>query len=82
MALDADAAGDRAAGLLDDLAPFARSVERLRPPAGKDWNGAPLELGFGGAGGMVSGGAAVTTYAQTRAPRRWADVPETLRMRS
>jgi hypothetical protein len=46
VALDADAAGDRAAaGLLRELAPFARSVERLRPPggpAGKDWNDALL----------------------------------------
>jgi hypothetical protein len=39
VALDADDAGDRAAaGLTDALASFARSVERLRPPAGKDWN--------------------------------------------
>ena len=43
VALDADAAGDRAAeGLLRELAPFARSIERLRPPAGKDWNDALL----------------------------------------
>jgi DNA primase len=43
VALDADAAGDQAAeGLLRELAPFARSVERLRPSAGKDWNDALL----------------------------------------
>jgi hypothetical protein len=43
VALDADEAGDRAAeGLLRELTPFARSVERLRPPAGKDWNDALL----------------------------------------
>jgi hypothetical protein len=46
VALDADAAGDAASAvLLRDLAPFARSAERLRPPggpAGKDWNDALL----------------------------------------
>jgi Toprim domain len=43
VALDADAAGDRAAEvLLRELAPFARSVERVRPPSGKDWNDALL----------------------------------------
>jgi hypothetical protein len=43
VALDADDAGDRAAaGLTDALASFARSVERLRPPVGKDWNDALL----------------------------------------
>ncbi len=43
VALDADDAGDRAAtGLTDALASFARSIERLRPPAGKDWNDALL----------------------------------------
>jgi DNA primase len=49
VALDADAAGDRAAaGLMRDLESFARSVERLRPlggpagEAGKDWNDALL----------------------------------------
>ena len=35
--------GDRAAaGPTDTLASFARSVERLRPPRGKDWNDALL----------------------------------------
>jgi DNA primase len=49
VALDADVAGDRAAaGLVADLASFARRVERVRPPAGKDWNDALLELGFVG----------------------------------
>jgi hypothetical protein len=49
VALDADAAGDAAAErLLRELAPFARSVERLRPPAGKDWNDALLAMGYGG----------------------------------
>jgi Toprim domain len=43
VALDADAAGDRASdALLRELAPFARSVERVRPPSGKDWNDALL----------------------------------------
>jgi DNA primase len=43
VALDADAAGDRAAaGLAETLASFARSVERLRPRLGKDWNDALL----------------------------------------
>jgi hypothetical protein len=52
VALDADAAGDRASDvLLRELAPFVRSAERLRPPAGpagamgaggKDWNDALL----------------------------------------
>jgi hypothetical protein len=43
VALDADGAGDRAAaGLLRELAPFAQCIERLRPPAGKDWNDALL----------------------------------------
>jgi hypothetical protein len=41
VALDADAEGDKhAEQLRDELAPFARSVERLRPPVGKDWNDA------------------------------------------
>jgi hypothetical protein len=36
-------AGDRAAaGLSGALAAFARGVERLRPPTGKDWNDALL----------------------------------------
>lgn len=43
VALDADTEGDRAGGaLLEELAAFARSVERLRPPQGKDWNDALL----------------------------------------
>jgi hypothetical protein len=43
VALDADDAGDRAAAVvMDALASFARSVERLRPPTGKDWNDALL----------------------------------------
>jgi hypothetical protein len=43
VALDADDAGDwAAAGLMATLASFARSVERLRPSAGKDWNDALL----------------------------------------
>jgi hypothetical protein len=43
VALDADAEGDRASGeLAAELATFARSVERLRPPVGKDWNDALL----------------------------------------
>ncbi len=43
VGLDADAEGDeKAALLLEELAPFARSVERLRPPLGKDWNDALL----------------------------------------
>jgi hypothetical protein len=41
VALDADAEGDKhAAQLMDELAPAARPVARLRPPAGKDWNDA------------------------------------------
>jgi DNA primase len=48
VGLDADAEGDNKAGLLaDELAPFARTVERLRPPEGKDWNDALLGLGYG-----------------------------------
>lgn len=53
VALDADAEGDRAsAELIDELAPFARRAERLRPPPwpradqpdelGKDWADALL----------------------------------------
>jgi Toprim-like len=49
VALDADGAGDAASAvLLRELAPFARSVERVRPSAesagvgGKDWNDALL----------------------------------------
>jgi hypothetical protein len=46
IGLDADHEGDeQAAALADELAPFARSVERLRPPA-KDWNDALL-AGYG-----------------------------------
>jgi DNA primase len=63
VALDADAAGDRAAaGLADRLASLARSVERLRPPLGKDWNDALL-ADYGGlcdaleAHGLVVGDA-------------------------
>lgn len=41
VALDADAEGDRASEVLEaELTPFAKSVERLRPPVGKDWNDA------------------------------------------
>jgi hypothetical protein len=43
VGLDADTEGDKAAAVLrDELAPFAASVERLRPPVGKDWNDALL----------------------------------------
>jgi hypothetical protein len=43
VGLDADAEGDAKSELLmGELAPFARSVERLRPPVGKDWNDALL----------------------------------------
>ena len=43
VGLDADAEGDEKAELLvGELAPFARRVERLRPPVGKDWNDALL----------------------------------------
>ena len=49
LALDADKEGDAGAeALLAELAPFARSVERLRPPAPKDWNDSLLQLGYGG----------------------------------
>ena len=42
--LDADPAGDaKAPALVEELRPFARTVERLRPPGGvKDWNDALL----------------------------------------
>jgi hypothetical protein len=42
VALDADAEGDKHAALMaDELAPFAKSIERLRPPDDcKDWNDA------------------------------------------
>ena len=44
VALDADAEGDDKAEILAaELAPFARSVERLRPPVGKDWNDCLLD---------------------------------------
>ena len=57
VALDADAAGDRAAaGLLDALASFARSVERLRPPTGKDWNDALLADYVGVCGALEARG--------------------------
>lgn len=47
VALDADAEGDEKAELVASaLAPSAHSVERLRPPAGKDWNDALLQLGY------------------------------------
>jgi hypothetical protein len=47
VGLDADAEGDeKAAALAAELAPFARSVARLRPPVGKDWNDALL-AGYG-----------------------------------
>jgi predicted nuclease with TOPRIM domain len=43
VGLNADAEGDEKAELLmDELAPFAATVERLRPPVGKDWNDALL----------------------------------------
>jgi hypothetical protein len=43
VGLDADAEGDKhAAALEQELRPFARAVERLRPPVGKDWNDALL----------------------------------------
>ncbi len=47
VALDADAEGDKhAEHVADELRGFARSVERLRPPVGKDWNDSLLKLGY------------------------------------
>jgi hypothetical protein len=63
VALDADDAGDRAAAVLTAaLASFARSVERLRPPAGKDWNDALL-ADYGGLCDVLEGGALVAAGA-------------------
>jgi hypothetical protein len=77
VALDADAAGDRAAaGLMDALASFARSVERLRPPAGKDWNDALL-ADYGGlcdlleVCGLVAAGAVIPAASIAPAPPDW-----------
>jgi hypothetical protein len=75
VALDADEAGDRAAAELEaSLASFARSVERLRPLAGKDWNDALL-ADYGGlcdvveACGLVTAGA-VAPAASAAPPDR------------
>lgn len=47
VALDADDEGDKAAVLLEDeVQGFAKSVERLRPPVGKDWNDALMQTDF------------------------------------
>jgi Toprim-like len=77
VALDADAAGDRAAaGLMEALASFARSVERLRPPAGKDWNDALL-ADYGGlcdlleGCGLVAAGAVLPAASSAPAPPDW-----------
>jgi hypothetical protein len=69
VALDADAAGDRAVeGLLRELAPFARSVERLRPPAGKDWNDALLADYGGLCEALEARGLVVTSASGPGAP--------------
>jgi hypothetical protein len=74
VTLDADAAGDRAAaGLTAALASFARSVERLRPPSGKDWHDALL-ADYGElcavleACGLVTAGAVDPAAASAPAP--------------
>jgi hypothetical protein len=68
VALDADDAGDRAAdGLMEALASFARSVERLRPPAGKDWNDALL-ADYGGLCDVLEARALVATGALNPTP--------------
>jgi hypothetical protein len=47
VALDADAEGDKASVLLEDeVQGFAESVERLRPPVGKDWNDALMQMDY------------------------------------
>ena len=64
VALDADAAGERASAVLvPALAPFARSVERLRPPVGKDWNDALLADAVGLCAWLEAAGVAADATA-------------------